>query len=59
MTPSQSEMIEEIVLEQRTSIQAAAYTIYCEICKSKPMTPQEFHKRFVDYWDIFRNSIED
>jgi hypothetical protein len=58
MTPSQEEMLDIIVSDERASIQAAAYTIYSELVKTKPISQREFHQKFIDNWDFFRNTIE-
>lgn len=51
------ELRDEILFDQRVSIQAAAYTIYLQLTPSnkKPLTPREFHDVFVDNWEIFGN----
>lgn len=51
------ELHEDILFEQRVSIQAAAYTIYLQLTPSnkKPLTPREFRNSFIDNWEIFGN----
>lgn len=51
------ELRDEILFDQRVSIQAAAYTIYLQLTPSnkKLLTPREFHDVFVDNWEIFGN----
>lgn len=48
-------MRDDILFEQRVSIQAAAYTIYLELTPNnkKPLTPREFQDKFIDNWEIF------
>ncbi len=51
------ELHDDILFDQRISIQAAAYTIYFQLTPNnkKPITPREFHDRFIDNWEIFAN----
>ena len=51
------ELRDEIMFDQRVSIQAAAYTIYLQLTPSnkKPLTPREFRDKFIDNWEIFGN----
>lgn len=51
------ELREDILFEQRVSIQAAAYTIYLQLIPSnkKSLTPREFRNSFIDNWEIFGN----
>lgn len=48
---------DDILFDQRVSIQAAAYTIYLELTSNnkKPLTPREFRDKFIDNWEIFGN----
>ncbi len=56
LTPHDSEIIGEIVQEQRISIQAAAYTIYVQLTPNnkKPLSQREFHREFMDNWQAFQ-----
>lgn len=51
------ELRDDILFDQRVSIQAAAYTIYLQIIPSnkKSLTPREFRDKFIDNWEIFGN----
>ncbi len=51
------ELRDEIIFDQRVSIQAAAYTIYLQLTPNnqKPLTPREFQEKFIDNWEIFGN----
>ena len=51
------ELRDDILFEQRVSIQAAAYTIYLELTPNnkKTLTPREFRDKFIDNWEIFGN----
>ncbi len=51
----EEDLCDDVVFEQRTSIQAAAYTIYLQLTPNskKPLTPREFHALFVNNWEIF------
>ena len=51
------ELKDDLSYDLRTSVQAAAYTIYLEMTPSnkKAITPREFHDKFVDNWEIFAN----
>lgn len=51
------ELRDDILFDQRVSIQAAAYTIYLELTPNnkKPLTPREFRDKFIDNWEIFGN----
>ncbi|GEM_PF-5831261 len=51
------ELRDDIIFDQRVSIQAAAYTIYLQLTPNnkKPLTPREFQEKFIDNWEIFGN----
>lgn len=51
------ELCNEVLFDQRVSIQAAAYTIYLQLTPNnkKPLTPREFRNIFIDNWEIFGN----
>lgn len=51
------ELRDEIIFDQRVSIQAAAYTIYLQLTPNnkKPLTPREFREKFIDNWEILGN----
>ena len=51
------ELRNDIIFDQRVSIQAAAYTIYLQLTPNnkKPLTPREFQEKFIDNWEIFGN----
>ncbi|MDD6060526.1 MAG: hypothetical protein PUB97_09130 [Ruminococcus sp.] len=51
------ELRDDILFDQRVSIQAAAYTIYLELTPNnkKPLTPREFRDKFIDNREIFGN----
>lgn len=51
------ELRDDILFDQRVSIQAAAYTIYLQLTPSnkKPLNPREFRDKFIDNWEIFSN----
>ncbi len=53
----EEDLRDDILFDQRVSIQAAAYTIYQQLtpANKKPLTPREFRNLFVDNWDIFGN----
>lgn len=59
LPPYEQELLEEIVYQDRVSVQAAAYTIYVQMTPNnkKPISPREFHREFVDNWEMF-NKIE-
>lgn len=50
---SDEEMVQTIIQNERASVQAAAYTIYFESTKGKPLSPREFHVKFADNWEVF------
>ena len=54
------QLIDEIFLRLKISIQSAAYTVYRELTPAtqKPMTQREFHVLFKDNWKIF-GDLED
>lgn len=53
LTLSEEQMIEQIVENERASVQAAAYLLYTELIKGKPMSAKEFHVKFVENWEVF------
>lgn len=55
LTPSNREMLSQIIQDERASVQAAAYTIYLQIKPNnkKTLTAREFHREFTDNWETF------
>lgn len=51
----EEDLRDDVVFEQRASIQAAAYTIYLQLAPNtkNPLTPREFHALFANNWEIF------
>lgn len=65
LTPREEELVdiivEELSIEQRKSLQAAAYTLYQQLTPNnkKPITPREFHNAFKDNWIAFAHIEEE
>jgi hypothetical protein len=55
LNPRDRQLLDEIVFDQRVSIQAAAYTVYIELTPNttKPVSQREFHAKFKDNWSVF------
>lgn len=62
LTPRDEVITEMIGLDQRVSIQAAAYATYVQLTPNnkKPISQREFHQIFKDNWQAFYSfEIED
>lgn len=57
LLPNDQELLNAILFDNRVSIQAAAYAVYVQLNPKRPISPREFHKEFLDNWQIF-NSLE-
>ena len=63
LTPQErrEQMVGDIIFEQRTSILAAAYTVYMQLTSNnkKPISQRQFHREFNDNWDAFSNLLSE
>ncbi len=54
MSLREEQKLDDMALDLRACIQAAAYTVYAELAGNKKhLSQKEFHKKFVDNWSVF------